>query len=216
MNKLLTLGLLACLLGHEAAAQSRPSLIPNLPSDSLTHRIKFVGVVAVPGASAAELQARAREWLALTFQDAREVVQLDDATRGVLIGRGYTRTIDDPAIKKNSSTEPLSFTLRLDFRDGRYRYEVFDLGRPVSSSGASELTSQFSDFADWQFGGLATVAASRRQELFQPDLSMYPTATNVAEQYGRRWPDWSVIITKTVMQLMNSLRQHETAKPAKW
>jgi hypothetical protein len=32
----------------------------------------------IPSASAEELYVRAREWVALTFEDAHQVVQLDD------------------------------------------------------------------------------------------------------------------------------------------
>lgn len=126
--------LLACALGAQAQAQRSVVPAPGLPADSLTGRIKFQGVVAVPGVPAAELHARAREWVALTFQDAHQVTQLDDAARGVLILRGYTTTWVDVKAKRPVGTTPLLFTCRLDFRDGRYRYEVFDLGGPLGSA----------------------------------------------------------------------------------
>ena len=225
MKKLFLLGMLAWGLHRPAAAQSLLVLAPNLPADSLTHRIKFAGVVAVPGVSAAELQARAREWVALTFQDARQVTQLDDIGRGVLIGRGYTSTWVDASAKRAGSSVPLAFTFRLEFRDGRYRYEVFDLGAPLypqqaeapSLNAAPGVASQQAhEVAAWQLGGTGTVAASSRQVLYQPDLSSHPRENDLAGSFGSRWPEASRVIYQTITLFLNSLRQHETTPPARW
>lgn len=120
------------LLGGAArpAAAQRKTVVPLLPTDSFSQRISFRGAVPVPGVPAAELQARAREWVALTFEDAHQVVQLDDAARGVLVAQGCTATWVDRGLRPNGKAGQLSFALRLDFRDGRYRYEVSELGRP--------------------------------------------------------------------------------------
>jgi hypothetical protein len=60
------------LLGGAArpAAAQRKTVVPLLPTDSFSQRISFRGAVPVPGVPAAELQARAREWVALPFEDA--------------------------------------------------------------------------------------------------------------------------------------------------
>lgn len=221
MRKRLLLGVLACGLAQAAAAQKPLVPAPGLPADSLTHRIKFQGVVPVPGVSAAELQARAREWVALTFQDAHQVTQLDDAARGVLIVRGYTTTWVDWTAKRPETTMPLAFTCRLDFRQGRYRYEVFDLGAPLAPetpySGTTPATSgQLYQAALWPFGGSGTVAASSRQRLYQPDLDAYPKANDVAANFGLAWPAVRSAIYQTVTRLMGALRQYETTAPAKW
>jgi hypothetical protein len=221
MRKCLLLGVLAWGLARPAAAQKPLVPAPGLPADSLTHRIKFQGVVPVPGVSAAELQARAREWVALTFQDARQVTQLDDAARGVLIVRGYTTTWVDWTLKRPESTAPLAFTCRLDFREGRYRYQVFDLGVPVApgtpySSTAPMTSGELYQAAVWPFGGSGTVAASPRQFLYQPDLDSHPKDNDVATNFDIRWPAVSGVIYQTVTRLMGALRQHEGTAPAKW
>ena len=225
MNKLLLIALLTGALGNRAVAQTPLVPAPGLPNDSLTGRIKFRGVVPVPGVPAAELQARAREWVALTFQDAHQVTQLDDGARGVLILRGYTTTWVDAKAKRPAATAPLAFACRLDFRDGRYRYEVFDLGNTVALSGprdpglddAPEVASrQAYEMAAWQLAGTATVSASPRQFLYQPDLDAYPKDNDVAAKFGTRWPESSGIIYQTVTRFVESLRRHETATPAKW
>ena len=225
MKKLLLLSLLLGGLAGPAAAQNALVPVAALPADSLTRRIKFRGVVAVPGASAAELQARAREWVALTFEDARQVTQLDDAARGVLIVRGYTTTWVDTKVKRQFLTQPLGFTCRLDFRDGRYRYEVFDLAQPVTVSAPENVDPDLSstvasrqayEVSAWLVGGGGTVAAGTRQFLLQPDLAAYPGANDVAARFGQGWLNFSGIIYQTTTRLMDSLRQHVSATPGKW
>ena len=220
MKKCLLLTVLLGGLAQVAAAQRTIVPAATLPADSLTHRIKFQGVVAVPGASAAELQGRAREWVALTFQDAHQATQLDDAGRGVLIVRGITTTWVNLA-RKFPTTSALSFTCRLEFRDGRYRYEVFDFGVPAIPVSAYAIgdpaTSwQLQQLFLWQYAGVATLAASPRQELYQPDLDANPKANDVAARYGARWYEIRDDISQTVTRLVAALRQHETAQPAKW
>ena len=226
MPKIYLLLLVAFGLSSPALAQTRTVRAPNLPADSLTHRIKFTGVVAVPGVSAAELQARAREWVALTFQDAHQVTQLDDAARGVLIGRGFTVMWTDLTLIETGGTpRPLAFTFRLDFREGRYRYEVYDLGYAfvpgftlysTVENSAPETSQQTNAIAYWQSGGLATVAASNRQNLLQPKYTPDPRDYDLAKSYGRNWPKRSAEISGTVTQLLLSLQQHEAAPALKW
>ena len=225
MKKYLLLGVIMGGLAGPAAGQSPLVPVVALPADSITQRIKFSGVVPVAGVSAAELQARAREWVALTFQDARQVTQLDDAARGVLIVRGYTTTWVDTKVKRPLLTQPLGFTCRLDFRDGRYRYEVFDLAQPVTVSAPEivnpEHTSavasrQAYEVSAWLVGGSGTVAASPRHFLLQPDLAAYPGANDVAARFGQSWLNFSGIIYQTTTRLLDSLRQHMSAAPGKW
>ena len=153
------------------------------------------------------------------------MTQLDDAGRGVLIGRGYTNTGAEPVGKRFLPAFPLSFTFRLDFRDGRYRYQVFDLGTPVTpegptfpspNSGPTVASRQAAELAAWVLGPTATVAASPRQLLLQPDLAAFPASNDVTARYGSRWPDASKAIYNTVGRLLDSLRRHETAPPARW
>ena len=224
MIKYLLLLMVTLGAAGSAHAQNKIAPAPGLPADSLG-RIQFAGVVAVPGVSAAELQARAREWIALTFEDAHQVTQLDDAARGVLVGRGFT--VAWPEANKKRIGDPLSlfFTFRLDFRDGRYRYLVRELGAqlapsaPVASSlnGAPVVASrQAYEAAAWQLGGTATVAASPRQTLLQPDYSPSSDDYNVVVRFGNRWPAFGQAIDKSVLQLLEALRRHETMAPAKW
>jgi hypothetical protein len=204
-----------------AAAQNTVT-VPLLPTDSLAQRIPFRGVVAVPGVPAAELQARAREWVALTFADARQVIQLDDAARGVLIGRGFIENWVDRRLHPTDIARLLSFAFRLDFREGRYRYEVFELGRPGYSSRSSynapATSYELVYLTDLLLGGTATVALSPRQNLFIPDTD--PVHRARAEKpnssFSQERAAFAEALQRTVAGLLESLQQHVAAAPQKW
>jgi hypothetical protein len=203
-----------------AAAQHRIT-VPLLPTDSLAQRIPFRGVVAVPGVTAAELQARAREWVVLTFENARQVIQLDDSARGVLIGRGYTETLIDRTLYPNDIAIPLSFAFRLDFREGRYRYEVFELGRPSPSIARGNDLATISDQLNQltvALSSTATVGLSPRQTLFTPDTDPAHRAKSEKpnSNFSQERAAFAAGLQGTVAKLLESLRQHVAATPKKW
>ena len=204
----------------QPAAAQKKTVVPLLPTDSLAQRVPFRGVVPVPGVPAAELQARAREWVALTFEEARQVIQLDDTARGVLIGRAFTNTWVDPVLHPNDSPEELSFAFRLDFRDGRYRYEVFELGRPSPMSWSATNTPgtsyQLEQLTALALGRTATVAASPRQRLLAPNPNHRTTRDDPASFYGKERAAFTETVQRTVAQLLAGLQQHVAAVPPKW
>ncbi|MDO7884998.1 DUF4468 domain-containing protein [Hymenobacter cheonanensis] len=213
------------LLYHTTRAQTLPPPLPGLPFDSLTHEPNYHGTVAVPGMSAAELHGRAREWVALTFQDAHQVTQLDDAARGVLIGRGYKRVLVNVNSLGRGEARLVSFTFRFDFREGRYRYELRDLGTRTGV-GLLNGTSNDSNIRDatqlalgqylLQTTGTATLASSPQQ------LLMGPGTTNNSDDYrsngtlAKTWPQNSARINAALLELLDSLARHEKAPAARW
>ena len=216
---LLALALLAGA-ARPAAAQSKIT-VPLLPTDSLARRIPFRGVVPVPGVPAAELQARAREWVALTFENPGQVIRFDDTARGVLIGRGYTETRIDRTLYPNEVATLLSFTFRFEFREGRYRYELFELGRPnpVISPGSdlSIISDQLSQLTA-ALGSTATVGLSPRQTLFAPDTDPAHRAKSEksTSNFSQERAAFAGILQHTVAGLLASLQQHVAATPQKW
>lgn len=100
-----TIGIIALLLAASLQAQDRPTLDTS-------------AVVTVDSASASELHSRARRWFADAFRDAQEVIQVDDAAAGVLMGKGVARFNESGIIR---------FTVTIESKDGRYRYEVKDV-----------------------------------------------------------------------------------------
>lgn len=219
---LLALALLAGA-AHPAAAQTTIT-VPLLPTDSLAQRVPFRGVVAVPGVPAAELHARAREWVALTFADAHQVIQLDDAARGVLIGRGVAEEWVDRRLYPTGMGKLLSFAFRLDFREGRYRYEVFELGRPSYlnrssySSGHPATSAELVYFTDLLLSSTATVTLSPRQALFTPDTAPAHRARSEkpTSSFSQERAAFTETLQRTVVGLLAGLQQHVAAAPKQW
>jgi hypothetical protein len=96
-----------------------------LPVDTETKRVTHTGVVAVQGASQTELYTRAKLWLALTYDEAKDVIKVDEKDAGLLVIRAYT---DIPVGLTPSSDPPISrelgYTMILNFKDGRYKYTI--------------------------------------------------------------------------------------------
>ena len=106
--------LLLCALSvcFAAVGQTTP-----LPTDSLTHKVSYQGVVLVPGASAAELFSRAK---ALALQSSVPA-QMDEA------GQTVTGLWEKQLPAVNGPGRVLRYTLAVAVKEGRYRYALTNL-----------------------------------------------------------------------------------------
>ena len=78
------------------------------------------GVVNVSNKSADKLFSSSREWFALKFQSPKDEVRLADNLANVFIAIGEKR--ETVTIKKIKVNIKMTFTLKLEFKDGRFRY----------------------------------------------------------------------------------------------
>lgn len=79
------------------------------------------GVVNFNGRSADKLYNAAREWFALKFQSDKDEVKLADTDTRVFIVKAERRA--SVLIKNISVNIKMNFTLKLQFKDDRYKYE---------------------------------------------------------------------------------------------
>lgn len=84
---------------------------------------EYSEVVEVPGKSAKQLYTDGRAWFAITFVAANSVLQMDDPEAGKLIGKGYCELVY--LLKKVPVPLDIYFTLSIQVRDGRYKYEIY-------------------------------------------------------------------------------------------
>ena len=195
MNKavFLLLGLLA-FRGH---AQAPPAGGPE--------PVRYAQVVPVPGASADDLYARAREWVALTFEDAHRVLQLEDAPRHLLLGSGYTQAQSRRRNGTVKNTVPFWFRFRVETRAGRYRVELTDLAPTQSFHGGQFAAG---DIAEWLSSGHATRAASARHGA--PGQAL-PGTGEPEEQAQVK-----AALDEAMNRVLSGLQAVETAPPAAW
>lgn len=153
------------------------------------------------------------------------MLQLEDAGRGVLIGRGYKQVIVNLNSQGRGTIRLVSFTFRLDFREGRYRYELRNLGTraDVEILDGSSTDSYIHDTKSvtvgqyqWLTSATATLTSSQRQ------LLMGPGTTNNSDDYrsngtlAKAWPQNSALISTALAEMLDSLARHEKAPIAKW
>jgi hypothetical protein len=86
---------------------------------------ELTGVMRVEGKTADKLFDHSREWFALNFQSSKDEVKLADPSTRVFIVIGERK---EPVIIKGIKVKmKMSFTLRLEFKDARFKYEFKDI-----------------------------------------------------------------------------------------
>lgn len=88
----------------------------------LTISQEYSEVVQVEGKSTDQLYSSAREWFALTFNSANDVLQMDDPVAGKLIGKGV-RQVDYTGVELPTYMN-MYFTLMVELKDGRYKQTI--------------------------------------------------------------------------------------------
>lgn len=180
-----------------------PAPVPAAAGDSLAPVPRYQQVVPVPGASADELYFRARRWVGRTFEDAHQVLQLEDAPHHVLLGSGYTQAQARRSNGTRKPPVPLWFRFEVETREGRYRVELTDFGA-VREFSANQYAA--SGIAYWLADGHATQAASHRHSAPGQGLD----ASVQPDQQVRE------AIDRAANELLASLGKAETAAPVTW
>lgn len=103
-----------------------PSIVSaqELPIDKGSGLISYAEVVPVEGVSQDELYSRIREYFVNTFKSADDVIQMDDKAGGKIIGKAFSDIVVYDG--KVSEKRRLWYTLKVEMKDGRYRYELKD------------------------------------------------------------------------------------------
>jgi hypothetical protein len=106
-------------------------LFPLFATSQILHEkdgeIMYTGVVQVDSSlTKAELFNRAKAWIATEYRSANAVIQMEDKDAGILIGKGIFVVSWSTTLIKNLSTN-VPHTIKLLFKDGKYKYEITDL-----------------------------------------------------------------------------------------
>lgn len=91
--------------------------------------VVFTQVVVAEGMTSKQLYANAKMAIAELFKSSNDVIQLDDHENGVLIIKG----IDNTSTTYVSSN--VSFTLKLFFKDDRYKMDMSNMKTKVIAAG---------------------------------------------------------------------------------
>lgn len=107
---------------------------------------EYSEVIQAEGKTAAQLYTTAREWFAKTFVSANDVIQMEDPVSGKIIGKGSSHIAESYVIGKGLTAiftkidwYP-NYTLKIEVKDGRYRYELTDIKiKSISEYATSEV-----------------------------------------------------------------------------
>lgn len=103
---------------------------------------EYSEVVEIPDKTADQLYSKANEWFALTFKSANDVIQLKDPIERKIIGKGIKRV--DYSVGRWDTYYNASFTLFVQFKDGRYKYDIqtTELKTPTGQTYSYDLLKQ--------------------------------------------------------------------------
>ncbi|NCB09029.1 MAG: DUF4468 domain-containing protein [Bacteroidia bacterium] len=94
---------------------------------------EYSEVVQVEGKTVEQLYTSAREWFAVTFNSANDVLQMEDPSAGKLIGKGSAHLSESYVSGKGLTAIPTSldwlsnFTIKVEIREGRYKCSISDV-----------------------------------------------------------------------------------------
>lgn len=112
-----------------------------LNSYSQEEAIKFSEVVNEEGKTVQELYPIIKAWIASSFKSANDVIQMDDPNNGIIICKCVFKYIYPGGIKYANMDGYVTYTLKLQVRDGRYKINIEDF---LHRSGAVQFTEHWS------------------------------------------------------------------------
>jgi len=101
-------------------------------------------IIEVPNKKAHQLYTSAREWFALTFKSANDVIQMQDSVAGKIIGKGSAAASTD-FINLESNKKPVVLSYNIDFtvaiaiKDNKFKASITDIFVTPSNSITSSI-----------------------------------------------------------------------------
>jgi len=124
----------AILIGISNFVYSQEAQDIQLPTNKETNLIEFTELVTVDSSlTQNDLYTRAREWFALNFKSANNVIQMDDKNAGIIIGKGNMSVTGG----KYLADGKIDFTLKIQVKDGRFKYWFTDFVHSSYKAGYS-------------------------------------------------------------------------------
>jgi hypothetical protein len=125
MRSLLIVTLLSLTLAAQAQKNKETAPAPSLPVNSETGLISFDGVMDISGINKDGLYERAMKWAQGYYKNPNDVLREKDPAAGKMVIKARFK-IYNPADKKGLTTDAgdVMYTLTLQFKDGKYKYEL--------------------------------------------------------------------------------------------
>ena len=116
-------------------------------------RVTYTGVVQVDSIPKDELYKRAKRWFVDTYNSGKDVIQLDDKENSEIIGKGFFEELWMVTFYGGTKVNVWQ-TIKIQMKDGRYRYEITDFRMKYFVSGSQYSSSSNVDvaFEEWNKG----------------------------------------------------------------
>ena len=128
---------LALFIPFTSFSQNKKESLPDpeLPVDEKTGMITYKEVVEAEGESAEALFSKALSWANGYYKNPGNVIRKKDKASGSIVIKARYR-LNNPPDKKGvvTSAGDAMYTLKLDFKDGRYRYHCSNINWMRSSA----------------------------------------------------------------------------------
>jgi len=127
MKKIISLVLPFAFSVMHIYAQKQQPVTPQLPVDTITHKITYEAVTDVKDAKADVLYKRAMAWFKSYYPNPTEVIRENDSLKFKISGKPRFK-IYNPADKTGLKTDGglVQYTITVACKDGRFRYELTD------------------------------------------------------------------------------------------
>ena len=117
-------------------------LIDELPRDD-NGNLYYSETEKVDGINSKELFIRAKQFYVNNFKSAKDVIQMDDKEAGIIIGKGLSQYYIK-IVGVDNGPHQLWYTIKIQVKDGRYKYEIYDFFLSGLESAQKErVESQF-------------------------------------------------------------------------
>ena len=99
-------------------------VIEEMPTND-NGQIYFSEVIELEGFSQNDLYLNAKEFFVNTFKSADDVIQMDDKEDALIIGKPLS--VITITVMGMGTEVKLYYTIKIQSKDGRYKYEIYDL-----------------------------------------------------------------------------------------
>lgn len=109
-------------------AQNNTITPPKMPVDDKTGMITYTKVVESPGLSATQAYQKGLAWAMKYYKNPTDVIRERDSLNNSMLCKARFK-ISNPPDKKGFATDAglVMYTLKVQFKDGRYRYELTEI-----------------------------------------------------------------------------------------
>lgn len=130
MKKLKTVIVSLSLLSSTISlAQDVKRVVPDMPVSADSKLITYSKVVTAAGESPSELYKRAINWVTLFYKNPSDVLREKDSVSGKIVCKHRFKIVNE-ADKKTGFVKDaglVQYTLNLQFKEGRYKYELTEI-----------------------------------------------------------------------------------------